>query len=192
MHVVAVGALDQAFIHLVVYRHVELRLLVGVALVAERGLRRLEQRLLLATVDVVAADATDAGFGMRRAFEVGMRSRVAAQALFLHILGACVGGVEYLGDVAATINVCFARAVAVLAGGPVAAVHLGHLGVGIAGELLGHLVVAGSAGVAAYKIPWRGFLGLSNGWLGARIGVGRLSSESSGADYESRKASTPR
>jgi hypothetical protein len=80
VNVVAVAALDQAFVHLVVERHIERRLHVGVALEAKRGLRSLQQRLFLAAVDAVAAGAADAGLGMRRTIEVGMRSRVAAQA----------------------------------------------------------------------------------------------------------------
>ena len=43
VRVVTVAALDQALIHLVVEGHVELRLLVGMALEAELGLRSLEQ-----------------------------------------------------------------------------------------------------------------------------------------------------
>ena len=42
MHVVAICALDQAFIHLVMERHVECRFGVGMALEAESGLRSLE------------------------------------------------------------------------------------------------------------------------------------------------------
>ena len=43
VHVVAIAARDQAFVHLVVERHVERRLSVGVALEAERRLRSLQQ-----------------------------------------------------------------------------------------------------------------------------------------------------
>ncbi len=57
VHIVAVAALHQALVHLVVVGHIELRLLVGVALEAERRLSGLQQLLLLAVVDVVAADA---------------------------------------------------------------------------------------------------------------------------------------
>jgi hypothetical protein len=46
VRIVAVAALHQAFIHLVVEGHIERRLHVGVALKAERGLRSLEQLLL--------------------------------------------------------------------------------------------------------------------------------------------------
>ena len=45
VHIVAVAALHQAFIHLVVERHVELRLDVVMALEAKLRLRRLQQRV---------------------------------------------------------------------------------------------------------------------------------------------------
>ena len=59
VHVVAVAALDEPFVHFVMERHIKLRLLVGMALVAERGLGGLQQVLLiLALVNAVAAHAT--------------------------------------------------------------------------------------------------------------------------------------
>ena len=67
-------------------------------------------------------------------------------------------------------------AVAVLAGDPVAAVHQRHLGVGIVGESLGLLFVAGGAGLgadvtsdAAARRPWRGAAWLAGG--GAAMAV---------------------
>src|ERR1019366_10826639 len=102
--VVAVGALDQAFVHLVMYRHAELRLLISVALVAERWLRRLEQLFFLTAVDIVAADATHVGLAMRRAVEVWVRSRVAALALRVQIFSRSLGGVEDLDDVGSIIG----------------------------------------------------------------------------------------
>src|SRR5580658_4775795 len=72
VNVVAVAAFDQPFVHLVVKRHIERRLGVSVALKTEHWLWRLQQRLLLAAVDVVAAEAAHAGFGMRGSNEVGM------------------------------------------------------------------------------------------------------------------------
>src|ERR1035437_6143321 len=47
VRIVAVGALDQAFVYLVVERHGELRLDVGVASEAKRRLREFEQMLLV-------------------------------------------------------------------------------------------------------------------------------------------------
>ena len=58
MWVVAVGTLDQAFFHLVMERHVERRLRIGVALEAELRLRNLEELLgVFAGMNAVAADA---------------------------------------------------------------------------------------------------------------------------------------
>ena len=84
VNVMTVGALDEALVHPVMEGHIECRLHIIVALEAERGLRRLEQRLFLAAVDVVATDAADGGLGMGRTVEVGMRSRVAGQACLLY------------------------------------------------------------------------------------------------------------
>jgi len=116
MNVMAIAALDQTFIHPVMERHIERRLYIGVALKAEHGLRSLEQLLFVcAGMHAVATGAADIGLGMRRTFEVGMRSRVTAQARSIYLFGSSLGGVEDFGYVAATINVRFARAVARLA-----------------------------------------------------------------------------
>ncbi len=149
VHVVAVGALDQALIHLVMDRHIELRLLVSVALVAERGLRRLEQLLFLAAMDVVAADAAYVSLCMRRAVKIWVGSRVAAFARGVNFFSCCLGRVEDLGDVATTFNVGSARTMAALAVHAGRAVLSSKLGVRVACELLGHFFVASSADFAA-------------------------------------------
>src|ERR1039458_5005411 len=79
VNVMAVTALDGAFVYRVVEGHIELSFLIAVTLEAERGLRSLEQSLILAAVNAVAAGAADVGLGMRRAVEVGMRAGVAAK-----------------------------------------------------------------------------------------------------------------
>jgi hypothetical protein len=56
---------------------------------------------------------------------------------------------------------------------------------GIGGESLGYLFVAGGAGLAAHKIPWRGILDLSSSRFGARLGLGRLSPQGSDTEYAS-------
>ena len=166
VHIVAVGALDQTFIHLVVNGHVELSLLVCVALVAERGLRGLEQLLFLATVDVVATGAADVGLGMRRTVEVGVRARVALQAGGVNLFLRVLGGVEDLGDVAAAFNVSAARTMATFAVHAGLAVLRRKLGVRIALELFGHLFVAGSAYIAADIGIGSCILGLRDGRFG--------------------------
>ena len=74
VHVVAIRTLDQAFVHLVMERHVECRFGVGMALEAESRLRSLEQRFFLASVNAVATGAADVGLGVRRAHEIRMRA----------------------------------------------------------------------------------------------------------------------
>jgi hypothetical protein len=177
VRIVAIGALHQAFIHLVVKGHGELRLHIGVALVAERRLRRLEQSLFLARVNVVAAQAANVTFGMRGAIEVLVLALMAAQALGVDIRNARGRGVEDLGLVAACLHMRFSRAVAVFASHALAAVHLGHLGVRVGREALGHFFVTGRAHLGADKVPRRGVLALGRGRLrsrrfGSQIGLG--------------------
>ena len=149
VHVVAVGALDQAFIHLVMDRHIELRLLVSMALVAERGLRRLEKLLFLAAMDVMAADAADVSLCMRRAVKIWMGSRMAGLARGVNLFGSSLGRVEDFGDVAAAFNVRAARTMASFAVHAGSAVLSSKLGVRIVRKLLGHFFVARSADIAA-------------------------------------------
>ena len=132
--------------------HVELRLLIGMALIAERGLRSLEQSLLLAAVNAVATGATDAGLGVRRALEVGMRPRVAAQALASTSLIEALAGSKILvtSPPPATCSLPapwqFSQVTPLLL--PcISAI----FGVRIVGEPLGHLLVACGAGVGAHK-----------------------------------------
>ena len=116
VNVVTVAALDQALVNLMMEGHAEGWFHIAVALEAKRGLRSLEQCILLAAVNAMAAGAADVGLGVRRAIEIRMRARVAAQALGIDVFGGGLGGIEYLGDVAASGYVLAARAVAVLAG----------------------------------------------------------------------------
>ena len=76
VHVVAICALDQTFVHLMMERHVECRFGVGMALEAESRLRSLEQRFFLAAVNAVAAGATEF---LRRVFAVGTHEKVQAR-----------------------------------------------------------------------------------------------------------------
>ncbi len=112
VHVVAIAAPDQAFVHLMVERHTEGRLSVGVALEAERRLRSLQQRFFfLALVNAVAADTADVRPGVGRAVKVRVRSRMTGQALGVNLFGRVLRGIEYLGYVAAAGHVFRARAV---------------------------------------------------------------------------------
>jgi len=102
---VAIAARDQAFVHLVVERHIERRLSVGVALEAERRLRSLQQVFFLALMNAVAAGAADLRPGVWRAVKVRVRSRVTGQAHGVNLFGRVLRGIEYLGNVAATSHV---------------------------------------------------------------------------------------
>jgi hypothetical protein len=116
VHVVAIAARDQAFIHLVVERHIERRLNVGVALEAQRRLRSLQQRFFfLALMNAVAADTADVRPGVGRAVKVRVRSRVTGQALGVHLFGRVLRGIEYLAYVAAARHVVGAGTMAALA-----------------------------------------------------------------------------
>ena len=102
VHIVAIGALNQALVHFVVEGHVELRVLLGVALIAEHGLRSLEQMLALSAghgarrsaaeqsrdmelrlhvcaVNAVATGAANTGLGVRRALKVRMGAGMATE-----------------------------------------------------------------------------------------------------------------
>ena len=87
----AVAALEQAFIHLVMEGLRERRLDVCVALIAERRLFGLEQLGFICgdfasggytsgAVDAVATGATDIGLSVWRAQKVGVRTGVATEA----------------------------------------------------------------------------------------------------------------
>ncbi len=116
VHVVAIAARDQAFLHLVMEGHVERRLSIGVALEAERRLLSLQQVLFfLALMNAVAANAADVRLGVGRAVKVRVRVRVTGEAHGVILFNRVLRGIENLGDVAAPGNVGSARAVATLA-----------------------------------------------------------------------------
>ena len=116
VHVVAIAARDQAFVHFVVERHIERRLRVGVALEAERRLRSLQQLFFfLALMNAVAANTAELRLGVGRAVKVRVRSRVTGQALGVNLFGRVLRGIEYLGYVAAACHVVSSRTVAALA-----------------------------------------------------------------------------
>ena len=132
----AVRAIDHAFLDLVVEWHRELRLHIGMALEAEHRLRNLEQLFpILPVVNTVATQAAHISFAMAGLLEIRMPPLVAFQALRVHFLRRRLGGVEDLARVGA-VRMRLARPMAVLAGDPVLAVHLGHLGVRIRREPL--------------------------------------------------------
>src|ERR1700691_2347501 len=115
VHVVAIAARDQAFVHLVVEGHIERRLSVGVALEAKRRLRSLQQRFFLALMNAVAAGTADLRLGVGRAVKVRVRSRMTGQAHGVNLFGRVLRGIEYLARVAAACHVVGSWTVAALA-----------------------------------------------------------------------------
>lgn len=106
MHIVAIAARDQAFLHFVVERHIERRLSVGVALEAERWLRSLQQTFFFfALMNAVATDTADLRLGVGRAVKVRVISRVTGQAHGVNLFDRVLRGIEYLADVAAPFHV---------------------------------------------------------------------------------------
>jgi len=132
-------------------------------------------------MDIVATGAAYVSLGVRRTIEVGMRCRMASQALGIYFFGRGLGGIEDLGDIPAALDVGSARTMATLA------VHAGRamlrreLGMRVAGEFLGHLFVAGGADLSTHIRVRSRILGLRRGRLCSWVGLGRGSSQSSGA-----------
>ena len=125
VRVVAVRALHQAFFHLVVERHVELRLRICVALEAKLRLLNLQQLLsALAMVNTVAADAAHVVLTMCRAFKICMLPLVTAQTPRINLFRGRLGRVEDLRDIPATIDVRLPRSVTAFARHARLSVHL--------------------------------------------------------------------
>ena len=81
MDIVAVAALNQPLIHLVVEGLCERRLHIGVALIAQQRLLRLQQfEFTHSAVHTVAAGAAYPGLGVWRARKVRVRSGMAGEA----------------------------------------------------------------------------------------------------------------
>ena len=161
----AVSALHQSLVHLVMEGHGELRLDVRVALEAQRGLRRLQKGLIIAGVNAMAANAAYIALAVSRALKVLMLALVASQAILVNLFGCSLGWVEDLGYVAATLHMQTARAVAAFAGSAFVAVQLGQIGVRIGGKAFRHLIVARCAGFSTHIIRGRDVLDLRSGRL---------------------------
>src|ERR1035441_2284692 len=119
---------------------------------AKGGRRRLQKRLRLAAVDIVAADAAYVAFPVGRALKVGVLALVTTQALGVYLLGRSLGWIEDLGYIAATLNVSFARSVAAFASDPGLAMHFSQLAVRVGNEPFRHFFVAGRASFCANKV----------------------------------------
>lgn len=153
--IVAIAAANRAFVHRMVERHIECRLLIAMALEAELGLFGLEQALRsFGMVDAVAAEAADAGFGMRGTLEIRMGAGVAAQAGGTGIFGAEFVEAADLGDIASAIDVSFAGSVTAFAGHAFTGMFEGEAGVGIAGigKFFDHIGVTSGASLLTDEV----------------------------------------
>ena len=91
MGIVAVAAVDRAFVHRVVEWHTERPLHVAVALVAKHRLRSFEQEPLhLEAVVAMATGAAYASLGMWRTLEVGVITNMASQAPRSNLFRRCL------------------------------------------------------------------------------------------------------
>ena len=118
VHVVAVRALNQAFIHAMVKRHLELGLLLQMACVAELRLRFHQEKLFgLRMVRRVARDATDGVLAVYRVDGVHVLSAagMAGQTTRVDFLRRSILKYKDLGFVAAAGHVIGARTVATFA-----------------------------------------------------------------------------
>src|SRR5208282_924151 len=118
VHVVAIAALHQPFIHPVMKWHIELRFLLEMARVAKLRLRLDEQELLLfGVVRRVAGNATDVILQMHRVdgIHVLRAAGMAVQAAGADLLRRCFLKSENLGLVSSSVDVGLPRTVATLA-----------------------------------------------------------------------------
>jgi hypothetical protein len=116
MRIMAIAAGNQPFIHFVVEGLGERRFYVRVAGVAKLGLCDLEQTgLAFEVMHAVTVGAAYLGVAMRRAFEIGVRSRVAGQTACADFFSRGLAEDEDLGFVAATRDVLGARSMATFA-----------------------------------------------------------------------------
>jgi hypothetical protein len=135
MCVMAVAALHDAFIHLVVEGHVKCRLDLCMAPKAKSRLRSLQQGGFRSRgMDAVAAEAAYVCLGMGRAEKVRVGASVTTQAGRIHFLRRHLVQTPDLRNIATGINVSFAGAVATFAGRPCPTMLERELGMRIAGH----------------------------------------------------------
>jgi len=178
MGIVAIGTLHKTFFHLVMERHVELGLGVGMALEAELWLGDLEQVLfVLARVHAVTANAAYICFTVSGTLEVCVLALVATQATGVYFFRGSFGGIEDLGNVTAIIHVSLAGPVAVLACDAVLAMRQRKLAVRVRSESLVYFLMAGCAGLGSDEIRGNYVLRLRTG----RLSTGRWGCQGNGA-----------
>lgn len=161
--IVAIGTLNQSLVDLVMEGHGELRLHIGVALIAERRLGRLQQGFFLASMNVVATDTAYVALGMSRAIEVPMLALMAAKAFGIDLFAGGVGGVEDPGSVTVARHVCAACAMAVLTAYAGLPVLQSQLAMRVIGESFGNFLMAGGANLGTDEVSGGRSGGLRNG-----------------------------
>src|SRR5271156_1250982 len=150
MRVVAVSALDQPFVDPMMERLGKRRLNICMALVAEGGLARFEQRgLRFGLVDTVAVGAADKGIAMGGPLKIRMIANMASQASLSNLFRGCCCESKDLGRIPAAIDMGLAGSVAALACHALAAMLKCQLGMRISGEALHLVLMAGGAGLGA-------------------------------------------
>jgi len=151
VRIVAVGAVNQTLLNLVVKGHGELRLDFAVALKAKLRLLHLKQMFRRGgRVNGVAADAAHIAPAVGRMLKAGALVAMASLAFFIHLFGTGRGRVEDQCCVA-TLRVRIAQSVAALAGHGLIAVDERRLAVWIVGKALHNLFVAGRASGGANR-----------------------------------------
>jgi hypothetical protein len=106
VRIVAIGALDQALIDLVMKGHIEAWFDIGVALEAESWLADFEQCSLWSRLmHRVATDAAHIRLCMRGAKKVGMSTCVASETCSIYGLGVSSRKIQNLGLVTARLYV---------------------------------------------------------------------------------------
>lgn len=135
--IMAVGALHQALIHLVMERLGEGGLYVLVALGAEnllRGFQELRIGLSLGSVHAMTGCADDLSLSVGGALEHLVVALVTGQAALLDLFRGGMGKAEDLGSISAGVNMLLARPVTAFASHSFVAVLKTELGVRIAAE----------------------------------------------------------
>ncbi len=115
VRIVAGGALHRTVPGFMVHRLGELGFNTGVAFIAERRLRGLQQLRIFAGVYRVATDAAHAGSSVNRSRKVWMPGSVTCEAARIGLRSGKSGGVLDSGGIAVAADVCFSGAVAALA-----------------------------------------------------------------------------
>jgi hypothetical protein len=153
VRIVTVAASHQALVHFVMERLSKCRLHIGMAGVAELGLRNPKKAgFIRKAMHAVATGAAQSGLAMSGLFEVGVRCCVAAEAGSVDLFCRRLGKLKNLRNVATAIDVKLARSMAAFAGHSLAAMQQGKAGMRVCPKLLNNLAMASLAGFSPNKI----------------------------------------